>query len=137
MYGIEEINRMNDVETGKAKHYGKRPMVAKKDGENLIGIPSLGDYRPRGWKLVKTLFVDSSGFGAPDEPALTIDQFYSKVKAGFGYAVIEAGQFQVYVGVFERKVVRPTCSITCDKYPSTTEVKCDKCRDKKICMLEH
>lgn len=68
-----------------------------------VKLPFLGDYVPRGFKLVRELFVDSSGFGATNEPALTQGQFYQELKPGFGYAVIEAGQFQVYVGEFEVK----------------------------------
>ena len=45
-------------------------------------------------------FVDSSGWGQEDEPALTINQFLKKIKAGKYYAIIEAGQFQVYVGEY-------------------------------------
>jgi len=60
-------------------------------------------FCPKAWELIDTLFVDSSGFGGPGEPALTIEEFHSKIKAGFGYAIVEAGQFQVYVGVFRRK----------------------------------
>ena len=65
-------------------------------------FPFLGSYIPKGWKLTKTYFVDSSGFGETGEAALTIHQFLGKIKSGAGYAVTEAGQFQVYIGEFER-----------------------------------
>lgn len=103
MFSLATIVDMNKTAGNKAKYHGKRPTIAKEDGQRLQHIPSLGDYRPKGWTLIDALFVDSSGFGDSSEPALTIDQFYNKVKAGFGYAVIEAGQFQVYIGVFERR----------------------------------
>ena len=77
-------------------------LVAKTDGEHLTAIPDIGDNRPDGWKLKEELFVDSSGFGELGDSALTIGEFHSKVKAGFGYATIDSGQFQVFVGVFER-----------------------------------
>ena len=54
-------------------------------------------------------FVDSSGFGRPNEPALTIDAFVAELRAyvaehpSHGFALIGVGQFQVYVGAFERK----------------------------------
>ena len=37
------------------------------------------------------------------------------------------------------KPIYPSCSITCNKYGkrSAHRIKCDKCRDKKICMWEH
>lgn len=72
-------------------------------------FPYLGDYRPEGWELVDTHFVDSSGFGRTDEPALTQGQFRELVKqrirmspVTLGWAVIEAGEFQVFVGEFRR-----------------------------------
>ena len=46
--------------------------------------------------------MDSSGFGASDEPALSFGQFKKILKVGFGYAIIEEGQFQVYVGEFTK-----------------------------------
>lgn len=64
-------------------------------------FPFIGDRNPRGWKKVNEYFCDSSGFGAPDEPALTRDQLIEKLRPGYGYAITEAGQFQVYVGEFE------------------------------------
>ena len=66
-------------------------------------IPNFGDYRPKGWALVDSVFVDSSGWGTDTEPALSFTQFVDWVKAqgpGFGYALVEEGQFQVYVGKF-------------------------------------
>lgn len=80
-----------------------KPLVAKSDGQDMTGIPFIGDQRHKQWELIDELFVDSSGFGQSGEPALTIDAFRAKIKAGLGYAVIDAGQFQVYVGVFKRK----------------------------------
>jgi hypothetical protein len=65
-------------------------------------FPFLGSYVPKGWKLTETYFVDSSGFGETGEAALTIHQFLGKIKSGAGYAVTEAGQFQVYIGEFEK-----------------------------------
>jgi len=67
-------------------------------------IPNFGDYRATryGWKMTKVYFVDSSGFGAEDEPALTFPQFVRQAKVGKGYAIIETGQFQVRIGEFTK-----------------------------------
>jgi hypothetical protein len=71
-------------------------------------FPNLGDHRPKGWKLVEELFVDSSGFGEDDEPALSISQLKDKLiklqgsDKTYGYGITETGQFQLYLGVFER-----------------------------------
>jgi hypothetical protein len=70
-----------------------------------VQIPFLGDYVPKGWRRTerKELFVDASGFGLPNEPAMTQDMFIEALTAGKGYAITEAGQFQVYVAEYEMK----------------------------------
>ncbi len=74
-------------------------------------FPALGDYRPGGYRLIDTLFVDSSGFGADDEWALSIPRFIAwlrlHINSPYYYAVIESGEFQVYVGVFVRDPSEP------------------------------
>ena len=83
----------------------QKPMLAKQNGvdmETLPKIPFVGDEPIKGWREIDNLFVDSSGFGQRGEPALTQGQFIELIKAGFGYGVTEAGQFQVRVGVFEK-----------------------------------
>lgn len=103
---------------------------------HLVAIPFIGDRLPRGWQRVharklyretggavadpwqrgyargfdgeygETLFVDSSGWGGENEPALTVDQFYDWVRdhgKGHGFAIVETGQFQVVVGVFKQR----------------------------------
>jgi hypothetical protein len=91
-----------------------------------VQIPYVGSRTPRGWRRLdayetlwsdydggpygphgyleseNAVFVDKSGFGSPGEPALTLDEFLALIRPGYGYAVIEAGPFQVKVGVFER-----------------------------------
>ena len=73
-------------------------------------FPNLGSHIPRGWKLVETFMCDSSGFGSEDEPALTINGFRNKLLAdhekGYGYAVVQAGEFQVIMGAFEERAVK-------------------------------
>ena len=84
----------------------RKLFIATVDGDiDCSKIPNFGDYRPTGWELVGELFVDSSGFGGSDEPALTVKQFKSLVEKGFGYAIIETGQFQIWIGKFN------TCKI--------------------------
>lgn len=75
--------------------------------EDLRSIPNLGDYVPEDWELVETLFVDSSGVGEAGEASLTFDEFRTKVRVEiahqgeiFGWAIVQAGQFQIYVGQF-------------------------------------
>ena len=100
MYGIETIKAMNREAAEAAE--GQEPYIAQSDNdEGVFKCPNFGDYRPDGWKLIDQLFVDNSGFGSEGEAALTPGQFLAKVEKGKGYAVIEQGQFQVYIGVFD------------------------------------
>ena len=82
----------------------KTPHIAIENENIDCGkIPNFGDYRPNGYELVDKHFVDSSGFGRIGEAALTIDQFQGLIKKNFGYAIIEEGQFQLYIGEFKKK----------------------------------
>jgi hypothetical protein len=78
------------------------------DRMTAFPFPFVGSYVPKGWKLVDTWFCDSSGMGADYEPALSIRQLKAKLIAHaesakqFGYALTEAGQFQIRLGIFER-----------------------------------
>ena len=62
----------------------------------------------KGYELIEMFFVDSSGFGAYDEPALTVPRFkaeLTKLLEQHGKLmakIIDAGMFQVYVGVFKK-----------------------------------
>lgn len=62
----------------------------------------------KGYELVKELFVDSSGFGMDDEPALTKNQFTEELTNLLReheelYATLTGvGQFQVYIGLFRK-----------------------------------
>jgi len=116
MYSIEAIKRMNRDAAKAAR--GRLPYIAKCDGDvDVLSCPNFGDYRPKGWKLAERLFVDNSGSGSDNEPALTKRQFLGRVKAGFGYAIIEQGQFQLYVGVFEEVVKSArTTNRDCHRY---------------------
>ena len=79
-----------------------KPYVAKCDADPDIRVPTAIGKTVKGWTLTCKVFVDSSGYGLPGEPALTKDEFIASVKKGLGYAVTDIGQFQVYVGVYER-----------------------------------
>lgn len=88
----------------KAAKSGKEPYELWPGEVNRMPpfpFPNIGDYRPTGWELVDTLLCDKSRFGSPSEPALTVAQLLERLRPGFGYAIIEEGQFQVVVGEFE------------------------------------
>ena len=104
MMGLETIRSENRTRCLEARRLDKEPFLIEEEGDKgfLSQIPHIGDYRPKGWKLVDTLFVDSSGLGSEGEPAMTFSQFVARSKLGFGYAIIEAGQFQVRIAGFRR-----------------------------------
>lgn len=67
-----------------------------------LHIPFIGDYVPKGYeKTDMFLFVDSSGLGSRGESALTQDEFIERLRPGYAYAVVEAGEFQVYVQEYQ------------------------------------
>ncbi len=114
MMSIEAIRSESERAARKAARAHREPYVVFDEADlERLGtagkkLPFIGTYVPKGWKRVDELFVDSSGFGSPGEPALTQDAFKARVRAQlaeettYGYAVTEAGQFQCYVGVFVR-----------------------------------
>lgn len=89
-----------------------------------LSIPSIGDHVPPGWRRVdiaevwgedtrgaaqlNAFFVDKTGLGLASEPALTLDAFLATLKPGYGYATIQEGEMQCYVGVFEHTATRGT-----------------------------
>lgn len=111
MMSLATIDAMSRKAAAKAAREKKEPFLVeaadieafKRDGRaRPFPFPFIGSYKPKGWKLLGTLFCDSTGFGGEDEPAMTRAQLIDRLKVGHGYAVIEAGQFQCYVGEFVR-----------------------------------
>lgn len=118
MYSLKVIKSMNKRAHAKAVQEDMQPFIFFNEEEvgNLPQqcLPEFGDYRPTRWKMrEETLFCDSSGWGSSDEPALSVEQtrdtilrIMRETEGTVGFAVIETGQFQVYVGVFD-KVEKP------------------------------
>jgi hypothetical protein len=115
MMSLEAIKELSDEAAQEAAEEVKVPYIpfnrAEIEGYTRFPFPNLGSYVPEGWELLEDpapLFCDSSGFGAENESALTPKQLikallelYDK-DSGYGYAIIEVGQFQVYLGIFRR-----------------------------------
>ena len=66
-------------------------------------IPNFGEHRPDDYELSDEYFVDNSGFGRAGESALTVGQFQTLIKKDCGYAIIDVGQFQIWIGEFVKK----------------------------------
>jgi hypothetical protein len=136
MMDIDTIVALNKEAGNKAKRHGIKPTtftesgISKiKDGqiECLRDIVNIGNYTPKGWRRFDVnkwveewdlpysfkfldkggLFVDSSGFGSDNEPALTVDQLLDVMaqlltqRSDLGFGIISEGQFQITIGVFE------------------------------------
>lgn len=87
------IKRKENKMLYKAKH--------DKD-EGVKGCKIIGNGDIYGYKLVNTYFVDNSGMGDRNEPAMIFSDFLDNVKGGYYYGIQEAGQFQVYIGEYEK-----------------------------------
>lgn len=109
MISLSQIRSMSSDAAERAKKEGTEPVVVRNPNDlqalqnSEEHIPFIGDYVPEGFYLKDEWFVDLSGFGGPGEAALTIGQFFTKLSTlelPFGLAVTEAGEFQVYVGIY-------------------------------------
>ena len=77
---------------------------AEKEGDKKVfGSKMLSDDDIKKFEEVNRYFVDGSGWGQEDEPALTAEQFLKKIQKGKFYAIIECGQFQVNIGEYVKK----------------------------------
>jgi hypothetical protein len=118
MLSLATIQRLARQQARRAAQEHSVPLLVeaedKGSGDRLARhlryIPNLGTYRPRGWRLARRLFVDKTGIGHRDEPALTFVQFLAETHVGFGYAIIEEGVFQCYVGEFQPLALRRGCT---------------------------
>jgi hypothetical protein len=124
MMSADYMHRLKVEAQNRSRREGVTPYLflqAHKDGRLKPCIPFVGErVWVRDWivadlnKLLPNVtlsqrgdfhesnifFVDSSGWGGKGEMALTLKEFVDMAPVGFGYAVVEAGQFQVCVRAF-------------------------------------
>jgi hypothetical protein len=116
MMDLSQIQDMSRKAARKAAREKRIPLMVEAedlmDNDTIFNhirqIPFLGGYLPKGYERVDELFVDMSGFGSDNEPALSLRQFLSKVMEfgpGHAYNFSEQGQFQGYVTV-SRKILK-------------------------------
>ena len=108
MLSPEQIKETQLQAAAKAARNRSVPLVSwPEDSARDLGrtMPFLGEYVPEGWVMEETFFVDASGWGQEGEPALTLGQFDEIVRqhVGSGWAIVEAGQFQVVIGRYEKE----------------------------------
>ncbi len=83
------------------------PATEDQDPEGTPGYRYRTDLP--GYRFVRSLFVDHSGHGSPGEPAMSTQEFKAWIEIAFargrryGYAILDVGPFQLYVGVYERE----------------------------------
>lgn len=103
MHCLQEIENEADQGTREARTAKIQPYEAKSDYDpGVKAAPFVGYYIPEGWSPTRQFFVDSSGFGAEGEAALTFPGFLKEVTAGKAYGITHAGQFQVKIQEFIR-----------------------------------
>lgn len=105
---IEALSRRAARIAAKQK---KQPFIVEQSdlnkwaaGPTRLPFPNIGSLRPKGWKKVTSLFCDSSGCGLESEPALTYSGMIRELNkwVGHGVAITSCGQFQLYLGIFEK-----------------------------------
>lgn len=115
MLSYTSIRQYAQDAVDEARAEGKTPqpvdqaIAVYENSGRFQGLPFLGDYVPEGWarcENIEPLFVDASGHGDEDEPALTIPAFiktlrkYAKARDGYAVGIVEAGEFQVSVALY-------------------------------------
>ena len=113
MMSLATIHALEDEAARRAARKHLRPYVIWDANEiesyPPFPFPNLGSHRDRGWELVSEWICDSSGFGASDEPALTVERLKNELRITqaehprYGYGIISEGQFQIILGVFEEQ----------------------------------
>lgn len=106
---IEQLAREAGVD---AEELGKEPYEINFDWEKdhwpPFPFPNLGSYCPEGWEEIDRLFVDKMGSHETDsEMAIYgchgIKDLLEWLEVGYGYAIVQEGEFQLYVGKFKRE----------------------------------
>ena len=111
MWSLETINYLNSRAARAAQRKTKEPTVPTLEEIEAFPpfpFPHLGPFVPPGWERVEDAvwFVDSSGWGRNDEPALSVEQLKNELRQyvadnpDHGFGIIEAGQFQCYVAAY-------------------------------------
>ena len=119
MLSAQTLHDINTTIAVKAAQKGLTPYVpwnleeVQEHGVDFLRfIPNIGYLELPDWDLVESHLCDKSGLGREDEPALTVGQTLELIeewtaKGSYGYAIIEEGQFQVVLGIFEKAPVLP------------------------------
>ena len=113
LYGAIEVQTLSrEAVLAMARKYKTPYVICSEDELNVaakdLPFPFIGMTDPKGWQRVNSLFVDSSGYGAADEPSLTIAKLSEQIRESlradkhYGYGVRDTGQFQFWLGVYKK-----------------------------------
>ena len=111
MMSLDVIAAVNNDIAQRAAQQGLVPYVPVNADEatSPFFCPNIGSLQPRGWrKTSASWFVDKTGHGFDDEPALTWKQFRRQLAGyllrhpGHGFAITEEAEFQCVVSAFRR-----------------------------------
>lgn len=126
MMSLNTMLSMRENAARKARRNRVRPAYWLRSKCALSkAVPFIGDYRPEDFELIERealkvpegvlpwkvrqglaqapyIEVDTSGWGSPEELALTQGEFLKVAEANpdIGWALVEVGQFQGVVGAF-------------------------------------
>ena len=113
MLSLIMLHALNQQQAQQAASDHLLPLVVeaedKQSGDRLVAdlrrMPNLGDHRPAGWTLGRTLVVDAFCLGRQGGGVLTFVQFLTEVQVGCGYAILKGGRHS-HVGEFTRTAAR-------------------------------
>lgn len=111
MMSLETIIAVNRQIAAEAAARQRKPLVPSSPDDldywPSLPIPNLGSYEPPGWERTDAQwFIDKTGWGAVWEPALTAEQFKSRLRdyitdhPGHGFGIVEEGPFQAMIAAF-------------------------------------
>ena len=111
MMSLEVLRRVNEEIAAEAAQRGLVPFVPDSiedvDHWPPFPLPNIGTLEPDGWEKTETSwFVDKTGHGYDDEPALTWPRLKRELRRyiaqhpGHGFAITEEGECQIVVSVF-------------------------------------
>ena len=108
MMSLESIARLEREAAARARKSKREPYLVQSEDEiagflrsRRFPFPNLGSYVPPGWTLLDRIFFAKDGVG--DGLALGGEELCQRLQPGYGYAIVEEGPFQVYVGEFRRQ----------------------------------
>lgn len=113
MHSLILLHALNQQQAQRAATDQLLPLVVeaedKQSGDRLVTylrrMPHLGDHRPAGWTLGRTLIVDAWYLGREGKGVLSFVQFLTKVRVGRGYAILKGGRHS-HVGEFTHTATR-------------------------------